>query len=56
MPFSRPELQNLGLLAGRGIPSLSKSVAIARQCSPGGWKSAVLRCQLLAERGLARGA
>ncbi|MCI63786.1 hypothetical protein A2U01_0085043 [Trifolium medium] len=37
------------------MSSLSKSIAIAHQCSPGTWKLAVLRRQLLAERGLARG-
>ncbi|MCI80675.1 hypothetical protein A2U01_0101946, partial [Trifolium medium] len=39
----------------RGMSSLSESVAIARQCSPGTGKLAVLRRQLLAEGGLARG-
>ncbi|MCI82877.1 hypothetical protein A2U01_0104151, partial [Trifolium medium] len=53
MPFSRPEPQNLGLPAERGMSSLSESVAIARQCSPESWKFAVLRRQMLAERGLA---
>ncbi|MCI75274.1 hypothetical protein A2U01_0096542, partial [Trifolium medium] len=50
-----PEPQNLGLLAERGMPSLSESVAITRQCSPRMWKFAVLCRQLLTERGLARG-
>ncbi|MCI86494.1 hypothetical protein A2U01_0107775 [Trifolium medium] len=37
------------------MSSLSESVAIARQCSPGIRKPAVLSRQLLDERGLATG-
>ncbi|MCI72995.1 hypothetical protein A2U01_0094259, partial [Trifolium medium] len=33
-PFSRPEPQNLDLLAERGMLSLSESIAIDRHCSP----------------------
>ncbi|MCI84834.1 hypothetical protein A2U01_0106112, partial [Trifolium medium] len=54
-PFSRAEPQIWACVAERGLSSLSESVAIPLRCSPETLKFSDFGCQLLAERGLARG-
>ncbi|MCI52748.1 hypothetical protein A2U01_0073994, partial [Trifolium medium] len=54
-PSSWLSLTFWACVAERDFPSLSELVASARQGSPVTLKSSVLRRQLLAERGLARG-